>query len=404
MSHGLATWTTALAGFTLTWSVQSSALLLLGLLAGRLMKRTGPAVESGVYRTTLAAVLVCPLASMLVSAAGHDELTLRLPAPNFSEMPAGASGRETAALPLTSPLLATVKPEAPKSEPSIQLAKTAGSMPEKPAFPGRRSVTPDAQVVFSTKEAAAAIGLFVWVFGTVVIGMRLLVGHVRMSRVRAMAVPVEPAADALCRDVARDIGVAAPAVLRSPFLFSPCLDGVRKPAILLPEELGHNLRETFVHELAHLARRDGLWNVLRRLSVALFWVQPLMWVLSRRLEVAAEEVCDNYVLQFGADRAVYADHLLNLAGHTLPPVTLAAVGMVSLRSMLAQRIVRLLDPSRSFSIRAGKRAVFAMLTIGLAGTLLAKPGRRRKRQGRNTADVRNRPEPRRQRRRSFGYR
>ena len=38
-------------------------------------------------------------------------------------------------------------------------------------------------------------------------------------------------------------------------------------------------------------------------STAAFWVKPLLWVLSRRLEVVAEEVCDDYVVHFGADRA-----------------------------------------------------------------------------------------------------
>ena len=101
------------------------------------------------------------------------------------------------------------------------------------------------------------------------------------------------------------------------------------------------------------------------------WVQPLLWTLSRRLEGAAEEVCDDYVVQFGADRTRYAGHLLELAGRALPPVAPAGVGMVSLRSMLARRIVRLLDTSRSLSTRAGTRAVLAMLVVGLAGTLLA---------------------------------
>ena len=177
--------------------------------------------------------------------------------------------------------------------------------------------------------------------------------------------------EALCRDLAARMGVVRPAVLRSPFLFSPCLDGLRRPVILLPEDVAENLRETFVHELAHLARRDGLWNLVRRSSVAALWVQPLLWVLSRRLEGAAEEVCDDYVVQFGADRTHYAGHLLELAGRALPPVTPAGVGMISLRSMLARRIVRLLDTSRSLSTRAGTRAVLAMLVVGLAGTVLA---------------------------------
>ena len=101
------------------------------------------------------------------------------------------------------------------------------------------------------------------------------------------------------------------------------------------------------------------------------WFQPLLWALSRRIEVTAEEVCDDYVVQFGADRASYAGLLLELAGRTLPPVAPMAVGMVSLRSLLARRVVRILDPSRVLSTWVGARAILAMLAAGLAGTVAA---------------------------------
>ena len=165
--------------------------------------------------------------------------------------------------------------------------------------------------------------------------------------------------------------VSPPAVLRTPFLSSPCLDGLRRPAILLPEDAVENLVETFVHELAHLARRDGLWNLVRGTATAMLWGQPLLWVLSRRIEVAAEEVCDDYVVQFGADRSRYAGLLLDLAERTLPPLAPSGVGMISLRSLLARRVTRILATSRTLSTRAGARAVAVTLLAGLAGTLLA---------------------------------
>ena len=89
-----------------------------------------------------------------------------------------------------------------------------------------------------------------------------------MRRLRASAVRAEATAQALCDDIAQELRVTSPGVWRSPFLFSPCLDGLRRPAILLPDDVGENLRETFIHELAHLARRDGLWNLLRRWTTA----------------------------------------------------------------------------------------------------------------------------------------
>ena len=69
----------------------------------------------------------------------------------------------------------------------------------------------------------------------------------------------------------------------------------------------------------------------------------------------------------GADRARYAGHLVELAGRgSLPPTALSGVGMVSLRSLLGRRIVRILDSSRSLSTRAGRRAVAAALIAGIA--------------------------------------
>src|SRR5262249_35993388 len=46
------------------------------------------------------------------------------------------------------------------------------------------------------------------------------------------------------------------------------------------------------------------------------------------------------------------------------------VGMISLRSLLARRITRILDSSRALSTRAGARTIAVTVLAGLAGTLL----------------------------------
>ena len=199
-----------------------------------------------------------------------------------------------------------------------------------------------------------ALVLAAWLLGATVLVARLIVGHRRMIRLRSLSIDAEPEVFVLCRNLARAMRLGPPAVLRTPFLSSPCLDGLRRPAILLPEDAAENLRETFVHELAHLGRRDGLWNLLRQVATAVFWVQPLLWLLSKRLEETAEEVCDDYVVAFGADRTRYAGHLLELAERQLPPLAPSGVGMISLRSLLARRIARILDSTRTLSTRAGR--------------------------------------------------
>ncbi len=46
------------------------------------MRRRGPAVQSALYRTTLGAVMLCPVASMTMAAMGFDGLLIRLSAPD----------------------------------------------------------------------------------------------------------------------------------------------------------------------------------------------------------------------------------------------------------------------------------------------------------------------------------
>ena len=368
MGNALQTLLREVSGFGLTWLVQSSVLLTLGLLAGWLLRRSGPAIQSCVYRTTLVAVLICPFASAALSAAGFDALSLRLPSPatNTSLDAGPPAPPQTIGLAAESSLADLPPREVVDEAISISARARAPS-------PGEQAPAPAAPI-WSRSISTAAIApitLSVWLLGSAFMAVRLWLGHARMRRLRASAVPAELEAEALCRDVARQMDVQSPTVWRSPFLFSPCLDGLRRPAILLPEDVGNNLRETFIHELAHLARRDGLWNWLRRWTAASLWVQPLLWVLSRRLEAAAEEVCDDYVVHWGAERTHYAGHLLELARRALPPAAPASVGMVSLRSMLAHRVVRILDTSRSLSTRAGTRASVAMVAIGLALTFIA---------------------------------
>jgi protocatechuate 3,4-dioxygenase beta subunit len=142
--------------------------------------------------------------------------------------------------------------------------------------------------------------------------------------------------------------------------------------VLLPDaELKLPMRDVLIHELAHLARGDCYWNLLRRIGTALLFFQPLMWRLSRRLDSTAEEVCDDYVVEFGGDRREYAHRLVDIAELSVAPVAAAGVGIVSLRSMLAARVARIMDTSRSLSTRVGHVLLAIVLICGLLGTMLA---------------------------------
>ena len=65
--------------FAVNWLLQSTLLIAAGLTIGRWLRRRGSAAQSVVYRTTLAAVLVCPIASWSLSLAGVSGWSVQLP-------------------------------------------------------------------------------------------------------------------------------------------------------------------------------------------------------------------------------------------------------------------------------------------------------------------------------------
>lgn len=106
---------------------------------------------------------------------------------------------------------------------------------------------------------------------------------------------------ALVRLSGRRTKIGSMAGLVSGAVTSPCLKGILRPVILLPE----NYREQFsaqqlelilAHERVHARRLDNLWNLLALGLRALFWFNPLIWVGYHRFRLVQELSCDETVL------------------------------------------------------------------------------------------------------------
>ena len=387
--------------FGANWLLQSTLLVALGLVAGRLLQRRGAAVQSAIYRTTLAAVFICPIASWMLALAGASGWSLAMPAawtyveaepivasaalpavesPALSEpavveaaLPEQSRPTNEAVDELSAPAGPILDVEGPRLGTAPQPAEIPAEVATPTTFeaPGSASPMPPTFSIHAFGFVAFGLAVVWLLFGAVLLA-RLATAWWLLFRLRRGAVPADAAIGRSCRELAAQLGVAAPEVLCSPYLPSPCLVGLRKPAVLLPEaELSLSIRDVLVHELAHLARHDCHWNLLRQLALSVFFFQPLLWILSRRLETTAEEVCDDYVVEHGGDRYEYAHRLVDIAELSTAPMAAAGVGIVSLRSMLAQRVQRIMDTSRALSTRVGSLLLAVVLTGGLLSTLVA---------------------------------
>jgi len=74
--------------FTVYWLVQSALLIAAGLIAGGMLRGKGTAMQSAIYRVTLAAAILCPAVSLLFQTAGIHVIALNLPMPHVLSTPA----------------------------------------------------------------------------------------------------------------------------------------------------------------------------------------------------------------------------------------------------------------------------------------------------------------------------
>ena len=115
-------------------------------------------------------------------------------------------------------------------------------------------------------------------------------------RALSLAVPVDLAREVGSLSEARDMKVYAKASLRSPLLV-----GIVKPKLYLPAHWSswspEELRGVVAHELAHRDNRDIWVLICQAVAMALFCINPLVWLLNRRLTFLRELRCDEAVLR-----------------------------------------------------------------------------------------------------------
>jgi bla regulator protein BlaR1 len=136
------------------------------------------------------------------------------------------------------------------------------------------------------------------------------------------------------------------ALLTSNDLSSPISWGLMRPVILLNPravEAAGEAEAIIAHELAHVARMDWIKLLLARVATALFWFNPLVWMLAREAHQLREEAADDSVLGADIPDTDYAQLLVGVARHECPGMLLGAHGVAPSKGSLARRVARVLD-------------------------------------------------------------
>jgi len=211
-----------------------------------------------------------------------------------------------------------------------------------------------------------------WLFvGYAVIALlllaRMLLALMRLVLLttRARTVADDQWLQALARTRLR-IGLArSPALLVSREIASPISWGVLRPKIVLNTDAVAASADTdaiVAHELAHLARADWAKLMLARVSTAVFWFNPFVWLLAREAYQLREEAADDAVLAADVEDMAYASLLVSSARQQ-NGILLGAHGVAPARSSLTQRVQRVLD--RGLNRSAGGPRWAAAMVVGI---------------------------------------
>ncbi len=136
------------------------------------------------------------------------------------------------------------------------------------------------------------------------------------------------------------------ALLTSDELRSPVSWGLMRPVILLNSDASeaHDQAEAIIaHELAHVAALDWAKLMCSRITVALFWFNPLVWLLAREAHQLREEAADDAVLGADIEDTDYANLLVGIARHECRGMLLGAHGVAPGKGSLTRRVRRVLD-------------------------------------------------------------
>jgi len=245
----------------------------------------------------------------------------------------------------------------PAAAPSSTTATPAAALPPPPA----RALDP---MLF----AGAA-----WLLISLMLLARLAYGRARFlaaiaDRVEILGGDVRELVDGMTPANTRPVRLTESHAVRSPI-------AMLGREVVIPTglfaELTADQRETILaHELAHLERRDPLWLTVAEGVKALFFFQPLNWLVQMKMKETAELLCDDAAVLRTGNGLALAETLAALAASVAPSVP-AVAAMAEGSSNLVARVSRVLSAVRpGRALRPIERAAigaFALLLMVLFG-------------------------------------
>jgi beta-lactamase regulating signal transducer with metallopeptidase domain len=274
-------------------------------------------------------------------------------------------------LPLLPALIESLAPPSFNAAPAHPAALAAGSTANVWSAAG-----PVARPLLSL-DARWSLGLAaLWIAASLLRSASLAAHALRMRRLWRSAANVEALLQSAAACSAQSAAARSAELCATSDLDRPCVIGFFRPRILIPAWLlsrlnPAELEHVVLHESEHLRRRDDWANLVQKLCLVVFPLNPALWWLERRLCAEREMACDDGVVRRTQAPRTYAACLAGLAERGLEHrAAVLSLGAWQHRPELAARVQRLLRRPQVLSPVASAASV-VLVGCGLVAGVVA---------------------------------
>jgi uncharacterized protein YjbI with pentapeptide repeats/beta-lactamase regulating signal transducer with metallopeptidase domain len=357
--------------------VLGAALAELVFVATRLLALTA-ATRHALWTTALVATALMPLAGVGVSV--WKATSFQGAPPQAARPPSEARGPR-AELARNMPIRheGSALAPSPSHQQRTSVATVGAHEPASVASPSFFAALSDRLAIIrwsprmSRNLAVGVVG--VWVLGALVGLVGLTAGIARVRGLKRRSSPIDGTlADELPWLTA--VGPGREIYLRLSYeTETPVAIGFRRPVILIPTELATAeglaaIEQLILHEYAHLRRNDDWTNLVQRTIERVFWFNPVVWLVGRRIALEREIASDDAVVEKTGEAHAYAASLWKLAREMrMPEHSVVAPGALLTRKQITVRIEQLLDAKRG-RLHRSPAAALGIAVASLAAVAL----------------------------------
>lgn len=215
--------------------------------------------------------------------------------------------------------------------------------------------------------------VLLWCVGFIIQGLRYAYDIVRTHNLKRQSVSDLPSDwNKRLQALALKLGVTKTVFFKhSTKINVPSVIGHFKPIILLPLGILTQLPQAQIeaivlHELAHIKRHDYLINIVLCLIKVLFFFNPLVLAISKKISIERENICDDLAVKACGDPLIFANSLSQFADIT--PVSQSAMAASKNKYLLLDRVKRLFPSHGNLSTTTER--LIALVCAGLLGLTL----------------------------------